>query len=117
MSKVIIFLLLTMLATPEPIEYSYTKVSWYGNQFHGRKTASGIKYDQNTLVAASRDLPFGTEVEITNMNNDKSIVVKIVDRGPFVTGRDFDLSKAAFDSIAHLDKGVVKVKYHILQNK
>lgn len=105
-----------------------TRVSWYGPGFDGKLTASGEVFDQDDLVAASPFLPFGTEVEITNPNNNKSVVVRINDRGPFKMDnsgkavkpleahprRAFDLSKAAFDSIANLDRGVIEVEYKIL---
>jgi len=91
-----------------------TKVSWYGGKFHGRKTASGETYNMNKLSAANKNLPFGTKVKITNLANNKSVVVTINDRGPFVKSRDFDLSKAAFNEIASHDSGVLKVKYEVM---
>lgn len=112
MLKILTITLLMLVITP--VDYEYTKVSWYGNQFHGRKTASGEIFNENELVAASKELPFNTLVEITNLRNNKTIVVRINDRGPYVDNRDFDLSKAAFDSIGNLDRGVMNVKYIIL---
>lgn len=116
MKHLIILILLLNLTEPKPPpEYEYTKISWYGKEFHGKRTASGNIFDSNKLVAAHKELPFGTKVEIINLNNNKSVIVKIDDRGPFVKYRGFDLSRAAFDSIANLDKGVIKVKYLILE--
>jgi rare lipoprotein A len=115
MKYILTLLLLLSLTEPKsPTEYEYTKVSWYGNGFHGELTASGKIFNQNKLTAAHKKLPFGTRVEITNLRNNKTVTVKIIDRGPFIKSRDFDLSRAAFDSIADLDKGVIKVKYQIL---
>src|SRR5690606_18346968 len=109
-------LLILYLIEPIPYQYTYTKVSWYGNYFRDSITASGAPFNPDDLTAASKTLPFGTKVKIININNNKSIIVTINDRGPFVKNRDFDLSKAAFDSIANLNKGVIKVKYRILTN-
>ncbi len=69
--------------------------SWYGPGFHGRKTASGERFNQNALTAAHRSLPFGTKVKVTNLRNGRSVVVKINDRGPHVRGRIIDLSAGA----------------------
>lgn len=90
------------------------KASWYGKEFHGRLTASGERYNMNDFTAAHKTLPFGTRVKITNVKTNKSVIVKINDRGPFVKGRKFDLSKAAFHEIAAKDRGVITVKYEIL---
>ena len=95
-------------------QYKYTKISWYGNEFHNKITASGKLFNENKLVAASKTLPFGTKVIIINPKNNKSVIVTIVDRGPFVKSRDFDLSKAAFNKISNINKGVIKIKYKIL---
>lgn len=73
--------------------------SWYGPGFHGRKTASGERFNQNAHTAAHRRLPFGTRVKVTNLRNHRSTVVRITDRGPYIRGRVIDLSKAAARSI------------------
>ena len=73
--------------------------SWYGGKFHGRKTASGERYNQNALTAAHRSLPFGTRVRVTNASNGNAVVVRINDRGPFIRGRVIDLSRAAANQI------------------
>ncbi len=83
--------------------------SWYGGKFHGRKTASGERYNQNALTAAHRSLPFGTRVRVTNTNNGNAVVVRINDRGPFVGGRVIDLSRAAASSIGINGVGHVKI--------
>lgn len=89
-------------------------VSFYHDKFHGRKTASGEIFNNSMLTAANKTLPFGTLVKITNLISGKSVVVRINDRGPYVASRAFDLSKAAFQSIADIKKGVVAVEYEIL---
>lgn len=84
--------------------------SWYGPGFHGRLTASGERFDQNELTAAHRKLPLGTEVRVTNLENGRSIVVQINDRGPYVEGRVIDLSKAAARRLGMVEDGVAKVR-------
>lgn len=90
------------------------KASWYGDYFHGKKTASGEKYNMYNLTAANKTLPFGTIVRVTNLNNGKSVKVKINDRGPYIEGRMIDLSRAAFKKIAPLGVGVLDVEVTIL---
>ncbi len=84
--------------------------SWYGPGFHGRKTASGERFNTNDLTAAHRTLPLGTKVVVTNLETGKSVQVRINDRGPFVKGRKIDLSRAAARKIGITKKGVAKVK-------
>ncbi|MVW74719.1 septal ring lytic transglycosylase RlpA family protein [Pseudomonas sp. R-22-3w-18] len=86
------------------------KASYYGDRHHGNKTASGERFDQHALTAAHRSLPFGTRVRVTNMSNDKSVVVRINDRGPFVRGRIIDVSRAAAERLDMLRAGVVPVR-------
>lgn len=86
------------------------KASYYGNQHHNKLTASGERFDQATLTAAHRSLPFGTNVRVTNTRDGKSVVVRINDRGPFVRGRIIDLSKAAFERIGNTRSGVIPVR-------
>ena len=90
------------------------QASYYGNEFHGRKTANGERFDQNQLTAAHRTLPFGTRLRVTNTQNGKTVVVRVNDRGPFVKGRVIDLSSAAFRSIAQLNSGVVPVRIQVI---
>ena len=78
---------------------SKAHASYYAERFHGKRTASGKIYDMNKLTAAHKKLPFGTKVKVTNEKNGKSVVVEITDRGPFVKGREIDLSKKAFITI------------------
>ncbi len=88
--------------------------SWYGPGFHGRKTASGEKFNQNALTAAHRSLPFGTRVKVTNLNNGRSVVVRINDRGPFTRGRIVDLSAGAARAIGLKSSGTAPVRIQIL---
>jgi rare lipoprotein A len=90
------------------------QASYYGNEFHGRKTANGERFDQGKLTAAHRSLPFGTRVKVTNTQNGKTVVVRVNDRGPFVKGRIIDLSSSAFRSIASLNAGVVPVRIQVI---
>ncbi|MEA5470672.1 septal ring lytic transglycosylase RlpA family protein [Spirulina sp. 06S082] len=88
--------------------------SWYGGYFHGRRSASGERYNQNAMTAAHKTLPFGTQVRVTNLNNGQTAIVRINDRGPFVRGRIIDLSRAAASSLGMLGSGVAPVKVEIL---
>jgi rare lipoprotein A len=88
--------------------------SYYGAKYQGRKTANGETFDTARLTAAHRTLPFGTRVRVTNVDNGRSVVVRINDRGPFVTGRVIDLSPAAAKQLDMLRAGVVRVKLEVL---
>ncbi len=88
--------------------------SWYGKKFHGRPTASGEIFDMNKLSAAHKTLPLGTYVRTINLTNNKQIVVKINDRGPFVKGRIIDLSYAAAKKIGLIGPGVARVKLTVM---
>jgi len=88
------------------------KASWYGPRFHGKKTASGKRFNQHALTAAHRRLPLGTRVKVTNLKNGKTVKVKINDRGPYYGGRIIDLSRAAAERLS-MD-GVARVKIEVL---
>lgn len=90
--------------------------SYYHDKFDGRKTASGIRFNNNKLTAAHKKLPFGTKLKVTNERNNKSVIVEVIDRGPFVNGRELDLSKKAFMNITSNKKsGAVFVKIEIIE--
>ena len=89
--------------------------SWYGPGFHGRMSASGERFNQNALTAAHRTLPFGTLVEVVNLNNGASTIVRINDRGPFSHGRVIDLSAAAAREIGMMGTGVAPVSVNVLE--
>ena len=108
------FLMLSGLsATAQITEYGLA--SYYADKFHGRMTASGETFDQQKMVAAHRTLPFGTKVKVTNVENNHSVVVTIIDRGPFVNDRVIDLSKAAAEKINIISDGVARVKLEVLE--
>ncbi len=100
-------------APPDAVPRGYTErgmASWYGKKFHGRRTANGERYDMNALTAAHPRLPFGTVVRVTSLDNGRSVVVRINDRGPFKKGRIIDLSRAAARKLHMIKRGVVKVR-------
>lgn len=84
-------------------------VSWYGPGFHGRRTASGERYNMNAMTCASRDLPFGTMLELTNLSNGEKAVVRVNDRGPFYRHRILDLSLAAAKKLGFHRSGQTRV--------
>ncbi len=86
-----------------------TYASYYAEAFNGKPTASGEIFDMNAYTAAHRTLPFGTMVEVTNLENGKKVIVRINDRGPFVGNRDIDISKAAAAALDMLSRGVTRV--------
>jgi peptidoglycan lytic transglycosylase len=88
--------------------------SWYGEEFHGRKTSSLEVYDMNDLTAAHNRLPLGTFVAVTNLNNGRSVIVRINDRGPFVKNRVIDLSFAAARAIDMVGTGTAPVRIEAL---
>lgn len=90
--------------------------SWYGPGFHGRRTASGERFNSGAMTAAHRNLPFGTQVRVTNLNNGRSVVVRINDRGPFIRGRVIDLSAEAARAIGMLRPGVAPVRIEVIGN-
>lgn len=87
--------------------------SWYGERYRGKPTASGELFDPDKLTAAHRRLPFGTKVRC--QLGKKFVVVTITDRGPFVKGREIDLSRAAFQRLANTDAGLIQIKMRVLR--
>jgi rare lipoprotein A len=102
------------LPKKEPSNVQTGLASWYGPQFHGKTTSSREVYNMYDMTAAHRTLPFGTYVMVTNLNNGRSVKVKINDRGPFVKDRIIDLSYAAAQVLDSVGPGVVPVKIEIL---
>jgi rare lipoprotein A len=84
--------------------------SYYGSELHGRKTASGERFNQHHLTAAHRSAPFGTRYRVTNLSTQRSVVVRVNDRGPFVRGRIIDLSSSAAKAIGMHGRGVGRVR-------
>ncbi len=92
-----------------------TKASWYGGRFHGRKTAANEIFDANGLSAAHKTLPIGTHLLVTNKANNKQVIVRVNDRGPFIKGREIDVSESAAKVLDFLRAGVANVQYEILK--
>lgn len=94
---------------------SWTGVaSYYGKKFHGRKTSNGETYNMYGMTAAHKSLPFGTKLEVVNLSNRKRVIVRINDRGPFIQGRELDLSQGAAKRIDMIAAGVQEVKMTII---
>ena len=97
------------------LKYDETGVgSWYGDEFAGRLTANGEIFDPNKVSAAHKTLPMPSVVRVTNLDNGKSLVVRVNDRGPFVSGRIIDLSREAARLIGYKDNGIARVRVQIL---
>ena len=101
-------------------DYDYSEVgtaSWYGEDFHAKYTANGEIYNMNTLTAAHRTLPLPSIVRVTNLENGKSIIARVNDRGPYVKNRIIDLSEKGAELLGYKNKGVAKVKVEILERE
>lgn len=94
--------------------YQSGTASWYGKKFHGRKTSNGEIYNMYAYTAAHKKLPFNTKVKVVNQNNQKEVIVRINDRGPYIAGRIIDLSYAAAKDINIVNSGTAPVKLYIL---
>jgi rare lipoprotein A len=99
---------------PVRVQIASGYASWYGPGFHGNRSASGEIYNQNAMTAAHRSLPFGTYVQVTNLDNGRSVVVRINDRGPYIGGRVIDLSAAAARALGVMSTGVAPVRLDVL---
>ena len=115
MKKAILMLILSLsfmhfLAAQGEIISDETYASYYGEAFNGRPTANGEIFDMNAYTAAHKTLPFGTLVEVTNLENGRKVIVRINDRGPFIGNREIDVSKAAAIALDMLSGGVVRVR-------
>lgn len=89
--------------------------SWYGEDCEGNLTASGEVFDMNGLTAASRDLPLGTKIQVTNLHNRRSVVLRVNDRGPYVPGRMLDVSKTAAQRLGFVGAGLARVEMTVLK--
>lgn len=125
--KLLVFVslcLLLVISSCSKVEYrsdprliGYTErgiASFYAMHFQFRKTSSGERFNQLALTAAHRTLPFGTKVRVTNLMNNRSVIVKINDRGPFIDKRIIDLSRYAFSKIGDTDSGLINVKIEVI---
>ncbi|CAI8998719.1 Endolytic peptidoglycan transglycosylase RlpA [Pseudomonas sp. IT-P12] len=117
------FALLSLLAgcastdTVDPHGYDQTGIaSYYGARHQGKRTASGERFDKNSLTAAHRQLPFGTRVKVTNLKNNQSCVVRINDRGPHTRGRLIDLSHEAAEQLGMIRSGTARVRVQALDD-
>jgi len=104
-------------ASHQPREGEVVTASWYGSEFAGRRTANGERFDPNRMTAASKTLPLGSIVRVTNPHNGKSVDVRINDRGPYVGGRSIDLSRAAARKLGMIHSGVAHVKVERLEHR
>ncbi|GAV19819.1 rare lipoprotein A [Mariprofundus micogutta] len=105
---------------PMPGVSSYDEsgvASWYGSDFHGKRTANGERYDMYTLSAAHKTLPMPTLVRVTNLENGRFVIVRVNDRGPFVKNRLIDLSYAAAKELGYTEKGTTRVRVQTLDKK
>jgi peptidoglycan lytic transglycosylase len=91
-----------------------TKASWYGREFKNRRTASGVRFDPSKLIGAHRTLPLGTHVRVTDLRAGRSVVIKIVDRGPYKPGRGIDLSYAAARKLGMVERGIARVSVEVV---
>ncbi len=102
------------LAIAQLVEQNEGKASYYGIKFHGKTTANGEIFNMNELTAAHPNLPFNTLVRVTNKQNNKSVIVRINDRGPFAKNRIIDLSKAAAEKLGMVHRRTATVVLEIL---
>ena len=101
-------------------DYSYSEVgiaSWYGKDFHAKKTANGENYDMNTLTAAHRTLPLPSIVRVTNLENGRSLVLRVNDRGPYAKNRIIDISKRGAQLLGFQTQGTAKVRVDLLEDE
>ncbi len=98
-----------------PLKVWQGLASWYGRRFHGRVTANGETYDMNALTAAHPTLPFGSLVRVVNLKTGQSRVVRINDRGPFVEGREIDLSRETASRLGMGKSGLAQVRLELLE--
>lgn len=98
------------------VGYTETGIaSFYGDKHQFKKTASGELYNHGLKTAAHREIPFGSQLEITNLDTGERVVAKVNDRGPFVKGRIVDLSKSAFNSIGNTSSGLINVQIEVIE--
>ena len=101
-------------------DYSYSEVgtaSWYGKDFHAKRTANGEKYDMNALTAAHRTLPLPSIVKVTNLENGRSLVLRVNDRGPYAKNRIIDVSKRASQLLGFFTQGTTKVRVEVMEKE
>ena len=104
------FFLKAQTIQPDWKKFQSGQASYYSRRYNGVKTSSGKILNADSLVCAHRSLPFGTKVKVINLKNGKSVIVKVIDRGPFGKGRVIDVSYAAADSLGLIKSGVAQVE-------
>ena len=112
-----IFLLFGFTVAMTAQDEQYGQASYYSDAYHGKKTASGAKYDKNKMTCAHNDYAYGTMLKVTHLENKKSVVVKVIDRGPYIKGRIVDLSRAAASKIGLIQDGIAQVKVELVKSK
>ncbi|TXL67370.1 septal ring lytic transglycosylase RlpA family protein [Zeimonas arvi] len=100
--------------TPERVIQT-GRIAYYGRKFAGRRTASGERFDPEAMTMAHRTLPFGTRVRVTNIENGKSVIVRVNDRGPSTRGRIGDVSQAAAEQLEMMQAGVIDARLEVLR--
>ena len=98
---------------PKEAQMRKSKVSWYGERYRGKSMANGNPFNPDALTVAHRSLPFGTKVRF--QHGPKTIIATVTDRGPFIKGREFDLSKAAFAALAQVEAGLITPKWEVVK--
>ena len=104
-----------VVVAEEPLLVLEGGVSWYSDALAGRRTASGEPYDPTELIAAHRALPFGTRLRVTNLANDRTVEVRVIDRGPFIGGRILDVSRSAAEQLGIVRAGHGRVRVEVLE--
>lgn len=112
---IFIFLSINMSLSALSLYKNDVTASFYAEKFHGKRTSNGEIFNMNDLTCAHKSLPFNTILKVTNLSNGKSVQVRVNDRGPFVAGREIDLSKAAAKKIGMITSGTAKVKIQIVK--
>ncbi len=119
MKRFVLVFIILMIAGAESLFASVYKTSvtasYYAEDFHGKKTSNGERFDMNALTCAHKSLPFNTILRVTNLANGKTVDVRVNDRGPFVAAREIDLSKAAAVKLGMIGTGTAKVKLEIVK--
>lgn len=110
-----LFVLCCSIALSAQSNEEWGIASYYHDSFHGKETAYGVKYNKKSLTAAHRELPYGTMVRVTRLDNNKSVVVKVTDKGPYKRGRVVDLSRAAAERIGLIRDGLTEVKIEVVK--
>lgn len=113
MLHIIIFSCCFQITIAQEIHTATGSASYYANKFEGRRTANGERFRQSEMTCAHRSLPFGTKLRVTNLDNNKTIIVRVNDRGPYIKGRIIDLSLKAAKELDFVKSGHTKVKIEL----